>query len=248
MNGQRQQAYDRGTNIFSPDGRLYQVEYAREAVRRGSVSVGIRASDGVVLAASKRIRSSLLEAESIEKLHKIDDHLGVASAGHVADARQLVDFGRRRAQTDRLRYDEPMAVEPFTKAVTDHVQEFTQQGGARPFGAALLVAGVDVDATGDARPRLFETDPSGTPYEWQATAIGANDDDIRASLETNYDPDCSVDSGVELALSALADARGEPLAPEEVDVATIDPTYRTLDIDARRETLASLDLLADGAS
>ncbi|SIR24596.1 proteasome alpha subunit [Haladaptatus litoreus] len=247
MNGQ-QQAYDRGTNIFSPDGRLYQVEYAREAVRRGSVSVGVRGHDGVVLAASKRVRSPLLESEGIEKLHKIDDHLGVASAGHVADARRLVDFGRRRAQTDRLRYDQPMAVEPFTKAVTDHVQEYTQQGGARPFGAALLVGGVDTNAEGELRPRLFETDPSGTPYEWQATAIGANDDVVREYLETNYDPDPSVDAGVELVLSALAEARDEPLSPEEVDVAIIDPTYRELGVDARRETLESLDLLADGAS
>ncbi|WP_435154776.1 archaeal proteasome endopeptidase complex subunit alpha [Haladaptatus sp. DFWS20] len=247
MNGQRQQAYDRGTNIFSPDGRLYQVEYAREAVRRGSVSVGIRGHDGVVLAASKRVRPPLLEAAGIEKIHKIDTHLGVASAGHVADARQLVDFGRRRAQTDRLRYDEPMAVEPFTKAVTDHVQEYTQQGGARPFGAALLVGGVDSDTNGDLRPRLFETDPSGTPYEWQATAIGADDDTVREYLETNYDSEPSVDAGIELALSALADVRGEPLSPEEVDVGVIDPTYRGLDVDARRETLESLDLLADGA-
>ncbi|GAA0228891.1 archaeal proteasome endopeptidase complex subunit alpha [Haladaptatus pallidirubidus] len=248
MNGQQQQAYDRGTNIFSPDGRLYQVEYAREAVRRGSVSVGIRGDDGVVLAASKRVRSPLLEADGVEKLHKIDTHLGVASAGHVADARQLVDFGRRRAQTDRLRYDQPMAVEPFTKAVTDHVQEYTQQGGARPFGAALLVGGVDTNSEGEVHPRLFETDPSGTPYEWQATAIGADDDAVREYLEANYGPDVSVDSGIELALSALADARGEPFSPEEVDVVIIDPTYRELDIDARREALESLDLLADRAS
>ncbi|MFH5799390.1 archaeal proteasome endopeptidase complex subunit alpha [Haladaptatus sp. CMAA 1911] len=249
MNGQQQQAYDRGTNIFSPDGRLYQVEYAREAVRRGSVSVGVRARDGVVLAARKHVRSPLLEAEGIEKLHKIDDHIGVASAGHVADARRLVDFGRRRAQTDRLRYGEPIGVDPFTKAVTDHVQEFTQQGGARPFGAALLVGGVGPTTAGeDPQPRLFETDPSGTPHEWRATAIGANDDTVREYLEANYDPQSSVQSGIELALSALAAAEDGPLAPEEVSVATIAPTYQTLDADARRKTLDSLDLLDEQAS
>jgi proteasome alpha subunit len=249
MNGGQQQAYDRGTNIFSPDGRLYQVEYAREAVRRGSVSVGVRAQDGVVLAARKHVRSPLLEAEGIEKLHKIDDHIGVASAGHVADARRLVDFGRRRAQTDRLRYGEPIGVGPFTKAVTDHVQEFTQQGGARPFGAALLVGGVEPTiADEDPQPRLFETDPSGTPHEWRATAIGANDDTVREYLETNYDPQSSVQSGVELALSALAAAEDGPLAPEEVSVATVAPTYQALDADSRRKTLDSLDLLDEGAS
>ncbi|EFW93333.1 proteasome subunit alpha [Haladaptatus paucihalophilus DX253] len=249
MNGGQQQAYDRGTNIFSPDGRLYQVEYAREAVRRGSVSVGVRTRDGVVLAARKHVRSPLLEADGIEKLHKIDDHLGVVSAGHVADARRLVDFGRRRAQTDRLRYGEPIGVEPFTKAVTDHVQEFTQQGGARPFGAALLVGGVEpTTADEDPKPRLFETDPSGTPHEWRATAIGANDDTVREYLEANYDPQSSVQSGIELALSALADAEDGPLAPEEISVATVAPTYRALDADARRDTLDSLDLLDEQAS
>ncbi|GKZ12723.1 archaeal proteasome endopeptidase complex subunit alpha [Haladaptatus sp. T7] len=249
MNGGQQQAYDRGTNIFSPDGRLYQVEYAREAVRRGSVSVGVRARDGVVLAARKHVRSPLLEADGIEKLHKIDDHLGVVSAGHVADARRLVDFSRRRAQTDRLRYGEPIGVEPFTKAVTDHVQEFTQQGGARPFGAALLVGGVEpTTADEDPKPRLFETDPSGTPHEWRATAIGANDDTVREYLEANYDPQSSVQSGIELALSALADAEDGPLAPEEISVATVAPTYRALDADARRDTLDSLDLLDEQAS
>lgn len=266
MNGQQQQAYDRGTNIFSPDGRLYQVEYAREAVRRGSVSVGVRARDGVVLAARKHVRSPLLEAEGIEKLHKIDDHIGVASAGHVADARRLVDFGRRRAQTDRLRYGEPIGVDPFTKAVTDHVQEFTQQGGARPFGAALLVGGVEPRSTQqasgstprddvepsiadeDPQPRLFETDPSGTPHEWRATAIGANDDTVQEYLEANYDTQSSVQSGVELALSALAAAEDGSLAPEEVSVATVAPTYQALDADARRKTLDSLDLLDEQAS
>src|SRR6056297_4024036 len=119
----QQQAYDRGITIFSPDGRLYQVEYAREAVKRGTASVGVRTTDGVVLAADTRVRSPLLERSSVEKLHKIDDHVAIASAGHVADARQLIDFARRQAQMDRLRYDEPVDVESLTKRVTDHIQQ-----------------------------------------------------------------------------------------------------------------------------
>ena len=166
MQGNDRQAYDRGTSLFSPDGRIYQVEYAREAVKRGSPSVGIRASDGVVLAAERRVRSELLEPRSIEKLHKVDDHIGVASAGHVADARQLVDVGRRAAQIEGLRYGQPITTEQLTTEISEHIQEYTQAGGTRPYGAALLVGGY-VD-----EPRLFETDPSGTPYEWRATAIG----------------------------------------------------------------------------
>jgi proteasome alpha subunit len=205
MQGQaQQQAYDRGITIFSPDGRLYQVEYAREAVRRGSASIGIRATDGVVLVADKRRRSKLVEPESVEKIHKVDGHAGIASAGHVADARQLIDFARQRAQVNRLRYDRPIGIETLTKEVTDHIQQYTQLGGARPFGVSLLIGGVEGGPGGD--PRLFETDPSGTPYEWQAHAIGENQSAIREYLEQHYDPELTVDEGVTLALEALADS------------------------------------------
>ena len=137
MQGQsQQQAYDRGITIFSPDGRLYQVEYAREAVKRGTASIGVRTDGGVVLAVDKRIRSPLMERDSVEKLHKADDHIGIASAGHVADARQLIDMARRQAQVNQLRYGEPVGVETLTKEVTDFIQQYTQVGGATPKGRA----------------------------------------------------------------------------------------------------------------
>ena len=114
MHGQaQQQAYDRGITIFSPDGRLYQVEYAREAVKRGSPSIGIRTSDGIVLAADTSTRQLLQERSSVEKIHKADGHIGIASAGHVADARQLIDFARQMAQINQLRYQEPIGILPY---------------------------------------------------------------------------------------------------------------------------------------
>src|SRR6056297_3087231 len=123
MQGQaQQQAYDRGITIFSPDGRLYQVEYAREAVKRGTACIGVRTQTGVVLVVDKYIRSELMVRQSIEKLHKVDDHVGIASAGHVADARQLIDFARQRGQVNQLRYSEPIGVETLTKEITDHIQ------------------------------------------------------------------------------------------------------------------------------
>jgi len=217
MQDNQQQAYDRGITIFSPDGRLYQVEYAREAVSRGSASVGIRAADGVVLAADRQARSPLIERESIEKIHDVDDHVGVASAGHVADARQLVDVARRQAQVEHLRYDEPIGVESLTKEITDHVQQYTQTGGARPFGVALLVGGIE-----NGEPRLFETDPSGTPYEWQATAVGGGRDDIMALLEDEYSTEMDLDGAIGLALDSLAAADDDDLDPDGVDIATAD--------------------------
>jgi len=217
MQGNEQQAYDRGITIFSPDGRLYQVEYAREAVKRGTASVGVRTADGVVLAADRHARSPLIERDSIEKIHEIDDHVGVASAGHVADARQLIDVARRQAQVNRLRYDEPASVESLTKEVTDYIQQYTQTGGARPFGVALLVAGIE-----DGEPRLFETDPSGTPYEWQAVAIGGSREDIQTYLEDEYAEAMDLEGGVELALRALASVNDDGLDATGVDIATID--------------------------
>jgi proteasome alpha subunit len=216
MQNNQQQAYDRGITIFSPDGRLYQVEYAREAVSRGSANVGVRTADGVVLGAIRQARSPLIERESIEKIHTVDDHVGVASAGHVADARKLVDFARQQAQIEHLRYDQPIGVETLTKAITDNVQQYTQTGGARPFGVALLVGGIE-----DGEPRLFETDPSGTPYEWQATAIGGKSDDIRSYLEAEYTTGMDLEGGIALALSALATAEDD-LDATGVELATAD--------------------------
>jgi proteasome alpha subunit len=217
MQGQnQQQAYDRGITIFSPDGRLYQVEYAREAVKRGTASIGVRTSDGVILAVDKRVRSPLMERDSVEKIHKADDHVGIASAGHVADARQLIDFARRRAQVNELRYGEPIGVETLTKEVTDYIQQYTQVGGARPFGVALIIAGI-----ADGEPRLYETDPSGTPYEWKALAVGADRGDIRDYLEENYSEELDLDGGVSLALEALASVNDGELSPEGIGLATI---------------------------
>ncbi len=217
MQGQaQQQAYDRGITIFSPDGRLYQVEYAREAVKRGTASLGVRTPEGVVLAADKRSRSELMEATSVEKIHKADDHAGIASAGHVADARQLIDFARRSAQVNRLRYGEAIGIETLTKDVTDHIQQFTQVGGARPFGVALLIGGIE-----NGTPRLYETDPSGTPYEWKAVSIGADRSDLQDHLEENYSEEFSLDEGISLALTTIAQSNDGELEAAGVDLATI---------------------------
>jgi proteasome alpha subunit len=243
MQGQsQQQAYDRGITIFSPDGRLYQVEYAREAVKRGTASVGVRTAGGVVLAVDKRIRSPLMERTSVEKIHKADDHIGIASAGHVADARQLIDFARRQAQVNQLRYGEPIGVETLTKSVTDHIQQYTQVGGARPFGVALIIGGVE-----DGQPRLYETDPSGTPYEWKALAVGADRGEIEDYLEEHYDEEMDLDGGVGLALSALASANEGTLTPEGIGAATIDAetaTFSEISDEELESHLAENDLLA----
>jgi proteasome alpha subunit len=247
MQGQaQQQAYDRGITIFSPDGRLYQVEYAREAVKRGTASIGIRTADGVVLAADKRSRSPLMEPTSVEKIHKADDHIGIASAGHVADARQLIDYARQQTQVNRLRYGEAIGIETLTKNVTDYIQQYTQVGGARPFGVALLIGGIE-----NGEPRLYETDPSGTPYEWKAVAIGAERRDLQDYLEEHYVEEADLAGGIGLALETLASTDEEGLEPDGVGVGTVDAEtgeFRRLSNDEIESYLTEHDLLASEES
>lgn len=230
------QAYDRGVSVFSPDGRLYQVEYAREAVRNGNAVVGVRASDGVVLAADSRGRSPLLVDGSVEKLHDVDGRIGAATAGHVADGRRLVDYARRRAQTERLRYDQPIDPGPLAHAIADHVQEATQAGGTRPFGSGLLVGGVDDSGS----PRLFEVDPSGAPSEWHATAVGGGDRSAKESLETTDAHAATVGDGLDVAIGALADAiDADGVTETDVDLAVIEEGdgFTHLGEDERRDAL-----------
>jgi proteasome alpha subunit len=193
-----QMGYDRAITVFSPDGRLFQVEYAREAVKRGTTAAGVKAKDGVVLLVDKRITSRLIEAESIEKIFQIDDHIGVATSGLVADARALVDRARVEAQINMVSYDEPIGVEVIAKKICDHKQTYTQYGGVRPYGTALLIAGVD-----DSRPRLFESDPSGALLEYKATAIGAGRNAFMEIFESDYKEDMDIDAAIMLGMKAL---------------------------------------------
>ena len=195
--------YDRAITMFSPDGRLYQVEYAREAVKRGTTAVGIKCKTGVVLLVDKRVASRLLEPSSIEKIFRIDDHIGVASSGLVGDARALVDRARVEAQINRISYGEPIDVETLAKKLCDHMQTYTLFGGARPYGTALLLAGVDIGEDGEAHYRLFETDPSGTLLEYMATGIGIGRQAVMKLFEAEYKERMSAEDAVQLGLKAL---------------------------------------------
>ena len=193
-----QMGYDRAITVFSPDGRLFQVEYAREAVKRGTTAIGIRAVDGVALLVDKRITSKLLVTESIEKIFQIDDHMGAATSGLVADARALIDRARVESQINKVSYDEPIGVEVLAKKICDFKQTYTQYGGVRPFGTALLIAGVE-----DSEARLFETDPSGALLEYKATGIGAGRSEVMEVFEDKYSDDITLDEAIILGLEAL---------------------------------------------
>jgi proteasome alpha subunit len=212
-----QMGYDRAITVFSPDGRLFQVEYAREAVKRGTTSVGIKASDGVVLLVDKRITSRLLEPQSTEKIFQIDDHIGAVTSGLVADARALVDRARVDAQINRVVYNEPIGVEVLAKKICDHKQTFTQYGGVRPYGTALLIGGVD-----DEGPHLFETDPSGALLMIKATGIGSGRNAVMEVLEEKYDENANIEKTIDLGLEALYKATEGKLTVGTVEIAVVD--------------------------
>ena len=188
--------YDRAITIFSPDGRLYQVEYAFEAVRRGYTSIGIRCKEGVVLAVENKKQYPL--AEPFEKIQKIDEHIGLTFAGLASDARVLIDRARIYAQIHRLIYDEPIPVETLARRICDIKQAFTQHGGVRPFGVAFLIAGVD--STG---PKLVQTDPQGSYLSLYAHAIGSGGETALSMLERMYREDLTLEEALLLALHIL---------------------------------------------
>jgi proteasome alpha subunit len=208
-------AYDRAITVFSPDGRLFQVEYAKEAVKRGTTAVGIVCSDGVALVAHKNVVSELIVPESMEKIFSVDRHIAATASGLVADARRLVETARIEAQRHKITYNEPISVELLTKKLSDTMQIYTQYGGIRPFGVALLVAGVD------GEPRLFETEPSGALTEYKAAAIGSGKKDVEEFFEKEYGTEPKLEEGIALAVKALKKVVEGKLSAKMVDISTI---------------------------
>lgn len=213
-------AYDRAITVFSPDGRLFQVEYAREAVKRGTTTVGLKYKTGAVLIVDKRITSHLIEPASIEKIFKIDDHIGCATSGLVADARTLIDRARIDAQINEITYNEKIQVKTLVKKICDFKQTYTQYGGVRPFGTALLIAGYD-----ETGPRLFATDPSGALMEYKASSEGAGRNGAMSYLEDHYKEDLTMEEAIDLGIKALHKGTEEQLNPEATEIGVVDKDF-----------------------
>ncbi|MCK4457968.1 MAG: archaeal proteasome endopeptidase complex subunit alpha [Thermoplasmata archaeon] len=211
-----QMAYDRAITVFSPDGRLFQVEYARVAVTRGTTTAGLKFKDGIVLMADKKIASKLMEPSSVEKIFQIDEHVGCATSGLVADARALVDFARIVAQINKVTYDERISVDLLVKKICDYKQNYTQYGGVRPFGTALLVAGVDTQGN-----HLFETDPSGALVSYKAGSIGSGRNTVMELFEEKFEEDMSMESAIILGLEGLSKSTEDKLNEQAVEIGIV---------------------------
>lgn len=218
--------YDRGVNTFSPEGRLFQVEYAIEAIKLGSTAVGLQTKDGCILAVEKRLTSPLLEPSSVEKIAEIDTHIGAAMSGLVADARTLVDHARVEAQNHTFTYDEPIGVEALTQGVCDLALSFgegsdgdAEKRMSRPFGVALLIAGYD-DLEG---PQLLFSDPSGTYVRYKAKAIGAGSEGAQSNLSEAYSESMTLEEAEDLALTTLKQVMEDKISTENVELARVTP-------------------------
>ena len=206
--------YDVGITIFSPDGRLFQVEYANEAIKQGTTAIGIKCSEGIVLIAEKRV-SPLQVPSTAEKIFVIDKHVGATIAGLTADAGVLVDHGRVQAQISRLTYDEPIDIKALVKKICDLKQTYTHNAGVRPFGVAFLIGGVD------KVPKLYMTAPSGAFTGYNAQAIGAGAQTVREKLEKDYNDELTLDECITLALQCLKEVTEDELDPVKIDMALV---------------------------
>ncbi len=227
-----QQGYDRAITVFSPDGRLYQVEYAIETVRRGTIAVGIKTKEGIVIAVEEKPRK-LQISDVAQKIFQVDEHIGVAAAGYIPDARSQVDNARFFSQSNRLIYDESVDVETVAKHLADQCQQFTQYAGVRPFGVALILGGVD----GDGKSQLYLTDPSGTYISYDAVAIGSGSDQVTEFLEKNYKLEISLNDAAVLATAAIYLASEDKEGTKHIRMAQIKTSSKQFEIIPEEQVL-----------
>lgn len=217
-------AYDRAITVFSPDGRLFQVEYAMELVNRGATILGIQSTEGVVIGSEENIEA-LEEAEYSWKIFRVDDHIGAAIVGLSSDARILIDQARIYAQSNKLTYDEPIDTEVVTKRICDIQQMYTQHAGVRPFGVSIIFAGVDKTGT-----RVFGTHPSGTYRGYKATALGAGRETVLTILKEEYREEMSLEENTKLAVKCLVKALEARQLPPRIKIAVIPAATKKLEM------------------
>ncbi|XP_074644719.1 proteasome subunit alpha type-7-like [Tubulanus polymorphus] len=232
-------SYDRAITIFSPDGHLFQVEYAQEAVKKGSTAVGVRGKDVVVLGVEKKAVAMLQEDRTVRKIALLDEHVAMAFAGLTADARILINRARIECQSHRLMVEDPVTLEYITRYIAQLKQKYTQSNGRRPFGLSALIVGFDYDGT----PNLYQTDPSGTYHAWKANAIGRNAKAVREFLEKSYSEESvTTEKGtVKLALKALMEVVQSGGKTMEIAIMKHDEPLKMMDPEEIEKLVAEIE-------
>jgi len=232
-------SYDRAITVFSPDGHLFQVEYAQEAVKKGSTAVGVKGKDVVVLGVEKKSVPKLQEERTVRKICPLDDHVIMAFAGLTADARILVNRARVECQSHKLTVEDPVTLEYITRFIATLKQKYTQSNGRRPFGASCLITGFDMDGT----PHLYVTDPSGTYTEWTANATGRSAKTVREFLEKHYSEEtvATEEGSVKLAVRALLEVVQTGAKNVEVAIMKHNKLMRMLDLESLEKIVAEIE-------
>ena len=207
--------YDRAATMFSPDGHILQVEYAEKTVRLGSASIGFVCSDGVLILADKRLTDTLMVPESGNKIYEVDSHIIGSAAGILSDARMLIERAQVLAQQHRVTYDSPIEVISIIKDLSDIKQQYTQHPGVRPFGVAVMLAGIDIHS------KVYVADITGNYFEYYATAIGENDEKIKEMLRKSFKHGMKIDEAIKLGLSIFKEIKGKNFNADSFDAAYI---------------------------
>jgi proteasome alpha subunit len=215
--------YDRTATMFSPEGHLLQVEYAEKTVRLGVSSVGMVCSDGIFIIASKRVPDKLIIPESAYRVHEVDEHIIVSTAGITSDARVLIEKAQVIAQRNRLTYDSAIEPEMVIKELSNIKQQFTQYGGARPFAVSLMLAGIN-----GKKLELFTSDVTGNYFSYYANAIGENDERIKEMLREKYKKSLTIKQGVKLALEIFKEIQGEQFDTDKFELSYIEKDNKKL--------------------
>jgi proteasome alpha subunit len=209
--------YDRAITMFSPDGRLLQVEYAKKTVKQGSTAIGMMCADGVLLVTDKRMVDELIVPDSVEKIFQIDDHVGATAAGIVSDARVLIERAQLKAQQHKVTYDNPIDTLTIVKDICNLKQICTQSGGLRPFGVSIIIAGID-----ESGARVFVTDPTGIYFQYKAAVIGEGETEIEEILHKEYKETMTIEEGLKLCVKALKRVLDENFTADRIDTAYIE--------------------------
>ncbi|XP_038118996.1 proteasome subunit alpha type-2-like [Culex quinquefasciatus] len=228
--------YSFSLTTFSPSGKLVQIEYALAAVSAGAPSVGIKASNGVVIATENKQKSILYDEHSVHKVEMVTNHIGMIYSGMGPDYRLLVKQAHKIAQNYFLTYREPIPTSQLVQKIATVMQEYTQSGGVRPFGVSLLICGWDED-----RPYLFQCNPSGAYFAWMATAMGKNAINGKTLLEKRYSEDLELDDAVHTAILTLKEGFEGQMNADNIEVGICDANgFRRLDPSDVKDYLANI--------
>jgi len=216
--------YDSDSTIFSPDGRLFQVEYARETIKKGVTTIALKFQKGILFTTYRENHSKLVETDSNSKIFKLSENIGCTFIGLSADARNLIDYAIEEIAINDITYDEKISVKSLVENICKYKHAFTMFNGIRPFGVVLFIGGIDQTGI-----RLFATDPSGSFLEYKVVCEGKNIDNITKFIEKNYKEKVDLNKAVKIVFESIQKTTKKKIDINNFEIAVIEkdkPFYK----------------------